>query len=391
MASFPMGTPSKCFFDSDSSERLKWSAYRNTDTRRAKKKQIVVTGENDVVEFTGRNFGSDSLAPKMCKYIVGVVGEGKSTMAVYDAVPVAMMQRVKRSKIDDEEIAKENDAAASENASRMQAVHALTERFGGKKSKTAIKATQEGRVDAEALAHVKGLVQQRMQEKMANAPALHDIQTEMAAERPLPPCNPESRVQSECFPFDQLLPNSDMDLLRQPGKQLASANAETIDQWRKEERYGNFVLNHIPAIPKDPPALKNKMSRTLIYIHYLHTFLSCANRDGNKTDPWLAEIPQPVLGRFYSLFADPDKSNDDSYIVTPRNQDRVRAYIVALGLHITGFTLDYRSLMVDFRLEQPTMRRLLQGMGLHIHGTHVTLKAPLAFRDVSLRRVGRSK
>eukprot|EP00124_Ichthyophonus_hoferi_P004110 Ihof_evm2s414 gene=Ihof_evmTU2s414 len=317
--------------------------------------QRILTAENNVMEYVGRNYGEDSNRAKSMKYLVGVVSKKDGTVTLYDSPSMAMKQRVKRTRYSDAEESNQNkEVEDNQNESQfikdMKLKRELTESFGARKSKLMLQTAIDSRVDDAQLRRVEAQLTQRMEEQASSAPTLEETKMQMDSERALPPFDMKATEPEDVYPFHQLIPKEEYELLKHDSKKLANATEEEIKNWKDTKTFGEYVLSHISALPRDNPVKKNKMARALLYIHYLQTFMRCARREIRRDDDRLEDIPSPIVNRMFSLFSDANMTAAEQNVVAvrPKHRSKMQTYIIALALHVDDFTINISPFITDF-------------------------------------------
>jgi A49-like RNA polymerase I associated factor len=167
-----------------------------------KRKQHVVIADLGGMKYRGDDIGKNSTRNDFCKFAVGVVREGGKDMEVYRADHVYVM----KPQFSSERVPERN--ASMTNTERRQT---LTEEFGSRKKKRALKAAQSNIISSENIVGVDAVestMATEVEDMDVNAALINAADQAMERNRQLllPTYNAEATAVEDAYPIDDLVP-----------------------------------------------------------------------------------------------------------------------------------------------------------------------------------------
>eukprot|EP00049_Salpingoeca_infusionum_P019081 m.360097 g.360097 ORF g.360097 m.360097 type:complete len:414 (+) comp18887_c0_seq1:165-1406(+) len=358
--------------------------------------QSLVTAKAGDVTYSGQS-GDDTLHGQ--RYMVAVRKKGQDKATLFPARLHLLRPNIKGEH-------GESQAAKFESYDQIMAAKSrLTEAFGGKKVKAALHARARGKLVAEALQPVSGVLGDAL--KTAKAEGLDQKTGSMA--RNLPPHDLEPPTPELAYPLEKLISSAEKAAIKPLVKALGKATDSEIQQWRANNVYPDIVINAIRRLTVAGSTLgKSEKTRKLEGLQYLLELLKLRNytksRKAMKPEEIqqdLPSLPDAILRKFLTTFVDSDALSNMSklYRLSDKNRDLFVLYILVLFLHAGNMKASIVEVSREVGLSEAKTMTYFRALGATVQAkrTHeeaeegapgkkkgtkrytATLKLPLAF------------
>lgn len=309
-------------------------------------------GENATLEYNGSTADDDNN-----DYIVALYDPAKKSVELYKAPMVygnvtSLDNRVhKGPKI------------------RSRGVHnfvqrtALGEAFGTKKAKAAIHNLEKNRIDSERLHDMELDIVDNVKELTLDLPTRQELQ-DSGADRPIPPVDELATAVEDVYSLHGIIPKKEWSTIR-----IGTIFDEEAEKQMEMLPYTKsaFVARNLPKYV----ALNNSQKVQMLYYASLLFGVYANRRVRNKTGLMerLGNKPAEVLvdgilERFaVARTSNFGRSKDRSFIIDPYHEDKLLCYLLALLMHIEGFTLEILPLANELNMKPTRLVGLLRAMG----------------------------
>ncbi|XP_034043393.1 DNA-directed RNA polymerase I subunit RPA49 [Thalassophryne amazonica] len=342
-------------------DKLDFTTYKNTDEKNPRKKnRRLVVAESNRLCYVGNNFGNGSLkCNNLCKYYVGVLNKETMQMEVHRAelfnvLPVIPGETTESQKSEDT------------TQTYRDKVDSLIEVFGTNKQKRALSSRRLNQVGSDTLHQAVAkaastVIDQKGVKALQQEVADMDSQGEHVLH--LPPCNADTDLPENVYPFDDLLSPVEFEALEQAGSKMAALTPEELQTLRDNGRRLS-VLKHLETLPSAGEA-KEKIARCAYYLSLLLKLVqqrSITSKFGQEEG--CPRIIQIKLLRTFTV--ETFNNGRIQNMVSASMRTKLAAYCLALLLHMGHMTADLTSLHRDLGITETRMLEVAKSMGLTI-------------------------
>lgn len=178
----------------------------------------------------------------------------------------------------------------------------------------------------------------------------------------IPPMNKEARNIQEIYHIDDIISFQDYQLLKGQAQEIIKCDNETLQTWKNEERYPQFILHHISQLPIRSSE-REERACYLCYLNYLITVFKLTYKDVHKKDP-CPGIPNPLKTRILDNFT--HSENGRNRCVPKKYKDKLLCYILVLSLVVEEYEMNCNLLMKDLKLGVARISKLLRAIGCSV-------------------------
>jgi hypothetical protein len=251
-----------------------------TDGKRTKN---LVSGNLDDLLFEAKDYGETSVRNDACRYAIGVRHDGSKEVSLLRADHAFIMKPL----LDFREAPVRNSTLTN-----YERKLSLTEEFGSRKKKKAVRAAQSNIISSENIAGV-GALEMAVSAEVSDATYsinAADEALEKNRKSILPPFNVDASSPEDVYPIDGLLPPHLGEVLEKHFVFIAEkmkdcgADQFSFSSWSEHfshEGASQLVLDTLEQM-KDVFLLKKKKEKNiqrliprLYYMHYLISFYNC--------------------------------------------------------------------------------------------------------------------
>ncbi|KAI9221091.1 RNA polymerase I associated factor, A49-like protein [Blastocladiella britannica] len=374
----------------------------------------VVTAETPTLQLYGDNYSEPSGAEDQCEYYVGVVDRERGKVRIMRAPVVHLDPKLKLVSATVDERVDKSSMMASRNA--------LGETFGNKRAKSAIKAIERGKIDADALDRAADNLQSTVAMSLDFVPTPEALAQELALDDPLPPHDAETDDVTKVYPISQLFPAAyrsslervAVDLLKHQSPEalaeLKLRSANDPDVGPAGPTYMEREIFRLMAVPK-PTKRDITRCALALYALYLARLGLCreATLKRHQTVHEQTGMPLDMAAALTAAFCEKVAvaANRSRVTVTPRARTRITCHVLAVLLHLQSFALSAEDVARDVDEKIDRVQMLLRGMGcsstslsaaqlkergesgLERKSTRFSLSAPLRIVDLTKRKGGK--
>ncbi|XP_013388848.1 DNA-directed RNA polymerase I subunit RPA49 isoform X1 [Lingula anatina] len=376
-------------------DNIRFGYYRGKDEADPKKSmKRTLVAETDTMEYIGQNL--DIQAPRtgrMCKYLVGILDKDSGKMKVMDAQLFHMRPRFDKDETD------APDKAEDKELSFMEKNDLLTKAFGSNKKRKAMDSRIRNQIKGEALevavgAAVDHTLSLPTAAQVTSVPKIVDD-----SPSGIPPFDKDASKPEDVYKLDDIISPAEMEALHHVVKPLMNATKEQIAQWKKDEVYPGYVLQHLSVLPIQEAA-RSKKARLLLYMSYLIKTYMLRAPDLKRKDILPQDIPETVRRALldkYTLKATSSDGRKTVRCMPARLKDKVVSYMLVLGLIIDEFNLELTALQKDIKMGQARIIQHSRSLGCKVTSQKATiglqkieqkfavLETPLTFPDLKQR------
>lgn len=244
----------------------------------------------------------------------------------------------------------------------------LGEAFGTNKAKKAIADIERNRIDSEKLLENSQMIIDNVNSKVENLPTKFEMDESL--ERVTPACNPDAVDPMDIYPIesivnkkllkdirlDDLIAGSKEDIINTFPYAKEGIVLEKINQFNENTPTTKWQLLYFTSLLISLFKNKNMHSKDKLLEKY---------SENNKPSDTLIDY---VLSNFtiYKVSGAFGKSKNNSFIVDPRNEDKILCYIICSILQLNGFFLEITPLAKELNLKPSKINELLKIIGCQV-------------------------
>ncbi|KAI9173111.1 DNA-directed RNA polymerase I subunit rpa49 [Blastocladiella emersonii ATCC 22665] len=387
-----------------------FSVYRSTaPAKTARAAHRVVASETHTVQLYGDSFSEPTGTEGAAQYMVGLVNRKTGRVRLVPS-PVVHVEPKYKTVV----------ATAAERVDKSRIVaarNALGEAFGNKKAKTAIRAIEKNRINADALDVAAGELQANVTESLEFIPTAEELAADAELDNPLPPYDITTDDVAEIYPVASLFPGALRRLLDEWCKAVfAAKNQAQVDEMLAElgigapegetaagarQTYAERELKTL-VVKKKANGKRDTLRASLSLLAVLLTRMAqVSDRDLKSLSALASSLRAPanMALELQRAFADKVAVSGTrvKYAMTPRAKTRVQCFALAALLHLQSFQLSTADVAKDFATAPKNIALLACSMGckatslsaaqlaqmgtadLASRSSRVTLEAPLKF------------
>ncbi|CAM0138705.1 DNA-directed RNA polymerase I subunit rpa49 [Umbelopsis sp. WA50703] len=329
----------------------------------SKKKQRIVAGETEKIEFVGKNYGPDT-ADLACRYVVGVYSKKDNTVTLQEAPVFNMHRTVKALKGLKSQVTAKN--------SFLEAKNTLGDTFGTKKARQQIRSAERNEVKAEALGQdVVSTMQNEIDVAAQAVPTIEDIRKEQEQDRPVPPYDATATTPENIYDLEDIISSEELNAV--PIKDILKCT--TADELKEQLPYtlSKFVNSRLLTLVTAKGKTDRKQVRMLVYVSYLMAYYQMRPAMAGKRDQvntTLYNPPAAIVDRMLERYTSSGRR-------TPMMQDKLACYMLILCLMIDKFIVDPELLASDLSLKPTKTINLLKNVGCKVEYLSATQVAAL--------------
>eukprot|EP00742_Colponemidia_sp_Colp-10_P005778 GILJ01006176.1.p1 GENE.GILJ01006176.1~~GILJ01006176.1.p1 ORF type:complete len:456 (-),score=71.29 GILJ01006176.1:34-1353(-) len=368
LAVFMAGPPAPTAFDPRSSNAFTFSMYANTESR--KTNQRILVAENDKIECIGTNFGKESKATHLTKYLLGFKRKGSKRMRLVDVDHTYRLQQHIKG-------VGEVTIGAQSALNPAEQRRALIETFGSKKKQQQVRSALANQVDEDRIASASN-VRKILSERVAQLEAKdQEMQTndapDVAARRDLlPPFNTETSNVEEIYDLHQLITPAEWATIDY--KDLAKAVKKPSTLVKHKDQYHTAVYERLVRLSHESDKGDYKtLVRSLIYLEVLILFSELPKTIRQKPGE-LAQhlgVSETIVERLLRDFAQSEmKETGQLQYSRPQTLvDKLITYILVLLLIAENFEFSIENICKDLKLSHNKLILYLKETGCKVESS----------------------
>ncbi|CAO3667822.1 unnamed protein product [Umbelopsis vinacea] len=330
-----------------------FDSYKHRSSGDAKKKQRIVAGETEKIEFVGKNFGTDSTTDLPCRYVVAVYDKKDNTITLQEAPVINMHRTVKA--------LKGLKSQATAKNSFLEAKNALGDTFGTKKARQQIRSAERNEVKAEALGlDVVSTMQNEIDEAAQAVPTMDEIKEDQEKERPVPPYDASATAPADIYNLDDIISPEELNAV--PIKDILKCTNLQEIQEHLPYTLSEFVNSRLLSIVASKGKVDRKQVRILVYISYLMAYYQMRPMMAGKRDQintTLYNPPAAIVDRMLERYTVSGRR-------TPMMADKLVCYMMLLCLMANNYTIIPETLAADLSLKPTKAVNLLKNVGCKV-------------------------
>ncbi|OWF46596.1 DNA-directed RNA polymerase I subunit RPA49-like [Mizuhopecten yessoensis] len=353
-----------------------------------KRKQILVA-ETDQMAYVGQNFGTSAdRSQNFCRYYVGVRDKDTGKMTICDAEIFNMLPKLPG---DNQEESQKEDLSLS----YAEKNDFLTEAFGSKKKQKAMENRLMNRSAAKSMETIMESASKQALSQRSHEPR-HQVEDQTDG---IPPCNKEAASRTEVYSLHNIISPGEMEALTTPAQVFFDSAYEQVKQWKEQKTYPEYVTSHLMTMPL-AESERWKMSKCLMYLHYLITLNNLNTHTLGQKTPLPVEWPGAVIEQLLKKFTMKVESGGRIRRCRPaRLKDKTISYILVLCLMIDEYEVEVTELMMDLKLSLERIQNHFRALGCTFTSkkgvtmvgrplsiNFASLNVPLTFPDPSARK-----
>ncbi|KAJ1646369.1 DNA-directed RNA polymerase I subunit rpa49 [Coemansia asiatica] len=338
-----------------------FDTYKCLDS--SKKDACIVVSENEKIEYVGQNYEDGKPLSMGSKYLVGVYDKATNTVTFRQA-PIVEVRTVIKSLKGAKGV---HDRVIGDKV--VQARNELGEAFGNKKAKAQIRAEVRNKINMDAVKGDMDVIEASIGERVSSMPSNKDLADDADLSRPVPKYNAETKVPSEIFDMDDVLPKANQSQINIIPL-LKASGAEDVKQ--KIAARSPFLLKKIEGILNVTKPDVASLRRAL-YLGYLIRFYAMQTRAIQKRDSCIQSLGcSPEIADFiYDRFAEctagainPDGS--PIFVKTAATETKLACHISVLMLSLNNWVMYPSEMAADLGIPSKKAEKYLQNVGCKI-------------------------
>ncbi|KAM7443963.1 DNA-directed RNA polymerase I subunit RPA49 [Porites harrisoni] len=332
-------------------KKIKFACYRWADhTDEKKKKRRTLIAETDKMEYVGQNFGESARSNTLCRYVLGVYNSRTEVMKMYDTEMITLQPKVL---VDTELNHTEGEQDNKMELSYIEKNDLLTEAFGSSKKKRAMASRLRNKIDNTGLDDtVTEVVQALANEPMDKTDGIEEQYSS------IPPFNASAATPADVYKLDDIITPLEYEVLQKKSLELKNADRDTINIWRNQRRFPEYILRHLEVMSVNP-SQRLHQSCCLLYLSYMITLYGLNYQDLKKKDP-LYGMPDIIQKKLLSMFS---LQKGKFRAIPKRLKDKLVSYILVLALMIDEYTLECSVIMKDLGMSDSRLTAHMKAIG----------------------------
>ncbi|CAO3679728.1 unnamed protein product [Umbelopsis ramanniana] len=330
-----------------------FDTYKHRSSGDEKKKQRIVAGETQKIEFVGKNYGADSTSDLACRYLVAVYDKKDNTITLQEAPVLNMHRTVKALKGIKSQVTAQN--------SFLEAKNALGDTFGTKKARQQIKSMERNEVKVESLGQdVVSTMQNEIDVAAQAVPTIDMIKEDQENQRPVPPYDASATAPADIYNMDDIVSAEELNAV--PIKDVLKCT--NLQELKEQLPYtlSEFVNTRVLSIINSKGKIDRKQVRVLVYISYLMAYYQMRPVLANKRDEIntiLYNPPAAIVDRMLERYTTGGRR-------TPLMADKLVCYMMLLCLMANNYTVIPETLASDLSLKPTKTINLLKNVGCKV-------------------------
>lgn len=329
--------------------KLSLGIFKSTDRTQKKMKQKIVVAESSKMVYRGLNIGPLATDSGSSQLYVAEVNRSTGKMTVYPA------ELFKLHPVLDVDV--EREQLNLDSMSLREKTDVLTDAFGSRKQKRALKTRQRNKLAEGAVSTaMESIIDSAIVEQQAHTPVVAKQDSQSA----IPPYNKDADSPAGVYNLRDII--GEIESLKTPARDFFESSREKIAEWQEQKKYFPSVLSRVGIMPLDDE-LRWKSACCLMYLQYMMTVYLMKHVQLRKKDPlpedWPDAIKRVLLGRFTLTV-------DKRRCVPARLRDLLLSHIFVLCLILDDFTLGLSQLHTDLKLSANKLTTHIRALGCKV-------------------------
>ncbi|KAJ2227528.1 DNA-directed RNA polymerase I subunit rpa49 [Coemansia sp. RSA 1722] len=335
-----------------------FDTYRCLDS--SKKDACIVVSETQKIEYVGQNYEDGKPLFVGSKYLVGVYDKATDTVTFRQAPVVDVKTVIKSLK----GVKGVGDRDISDRV--LQARNELGEAFGNKKKKAQIRAEVRNKINMDGVKGDMDIIEASIGDRVSSMPSEKELADDANLNRPVPKYNAETKVVSEIYDMEDVLPKANQSQI----------NIIPLLKASDADEYKNSIAARSPFLQKKVEGILNVAKpdiptlRRALYLGYLLRFYSMPTRAIQKRDTCIQSLGcSPEIADFiYDRFAEctagainPDGS--PIFVKTAATESRLACHISVLMLALNNWIMYPSEMAADLGIPSKKAEKYLQNVG----------------------------
>lgn len=332
-----------------------------------------MVAETDQLSYVGTNYDAESTTAgaNTCKYYIGALDKQSSTMSLHRAELISLRPCIPG--LTHTDLAAEG--ASPSKADYRTNFEQLVTSFGSEKAKRVHAAHERNKVESSALEGALATAVTHVQTEVEKAGVSQPQQNSGL----IPAHNPAAEVPQDVYNLHDVVSLEEIRILKKTGKVFTKATVDDIASWRADERYPEYVLQHLSSLPTREPH-RSLRAALLLYASFLIEMHRMNPRLFEKRGPkFVGEEPPPgVKDQLLMKFAErkgAEEGHQSSYVLSSRMKDKILSHLFVLVLIIDDFVVDCATLQQDLKLTTSKVMDHFRALGCSVTKSAVKRKA----------------
>uniref|UniRef100_K1PI91 DNA-directed RNA polymerase I subunit RPA49 n=1 Tax=Magallana gigas TaxID=29159 RepID=K1PI91_MAGGI len=312
--------------DKKCTRRIHFGYFEGDQNNKKLKDRKMLVAETTDMSYVGQNYGPlASTMQQNCKYYVGVLDKTTGKMKICDAEIFQM--HPKPSDIDDEVETFSLPSTVTEKTF-VEKNDMLTSAFGSKKKQRALESRLKNQIKGKAL-------DKAMSSVLSQASSIEPVQF-------VHPNEKQATAEASGVFFD--------------------ATLDTIQQWRKENKYPKQILSLLSRMPKTEER-RSEQATYIMYLYYLIHLHNLKQKQLRDKDPLPTDWPDHVRFHLLKRFTQTISGTSKQRIMPARLKDKLVCHILVLCLFLEEFSLELTNLQTDLSKSHEILYKHCQILG----------------------------
>lgn len=341
--------------DKKCTRRIHFGYFEGDQNNKKLKDRKMLVAETTDMSYVGQNYGPlASTMQQNCKYYVGVLDKTTGKMKICDAEIFQM--HPKPSDIDDEVEAFSLPSTVTEKTF-VEKNDMLTSAFGSKKKQRALESRLKNQIKGKAL-------DKAMSSVLSQASSIEPVQlTDSNTEYSItPPINQKATTPGEVYDINYIVHPNEKQATAEASGVFFDATLDTIQQWRKENKYPKQILSLLSRMPKTEER-RSERATYIMYLYYLIHLHNLKQKQLRDKDPLPTDWPDHVRFHLLKRFTQTISGTSKQRIMPARLKDKLVCHILVLCLFLEEFSLELTNLQTDLSKSHEILYKHCQILG----------------------------
>ncbi|ELU12764.1 hypothetical protein CAPTEDRAFT_221164 [Capitella teleta] len=371
----------------DAVNELSFDCYEKNSAHKSTEAKRILVAESERMRYLG-NTSNPGLAQSYSRSVIMVRNKETNKVRILSTAKFAMKPVFADA---------EDEVDAEEETNFRQKHDALTSKFAGLKSRKQMEDRMRNTLSDAALKEAVGKtideVDMRAIEAVQKAEQVYDD---------IPPYNKDAEIPDDVYQLSQIIPDDCLVTLATMAQPIVDCDREILETWRKEQKFGGFILQQIEQLPMEPAA-RVRRAQILVFLDILSSLYKCRVNELRKKGNGLPEeipnkVSKLVLDTF-TLMVDGQRGKK-TRCLPKRLKDKLLSYIFVICLILEQYELEYSPLLLDLKVGMASAMNRLKAVGCKVGNKTqkvgeekiikrmATLCVPLTFPVENLKRKG---
>lgn len=360
------------------SSKPKFTLYNKTSERHKRRKVLVA--ETEQLTYIGDNYDSESLitsGSNNFRYYIGAVDRKASTLTLHKAEIFTLKPWIPGHTDTvgavDVTSTGSTPTKAVGTPTKAEQFDQMVSLFGSERQKRAYSASKRNKVEQEALESALASAVSHAQTAVEQSQTEADGSVSLQSSGLMPPHNPQAEVPQDVYNINDVISQAEMKLLKKTAKVFLKATPSEVHQWRTEQRYPEYILDHIDSLSLAAKSERAVKAAIVTYCFFLMTLHTTHPRHVVKGNVSFLDVAPPteVQQQLMSRYVEGGGSSGGTRSFSPRMRDKVLLHLFVLTLFLDDFSISCHSLQRDLKLTSNKVVDFYRALGCSVAKTTV--------------------